>query len=92
MITISDRLQIKKDVKLDAHFASIGFTFLLYMPGAIALATAFLFIATGLFDAASPCLIMASLITLLSGSIDTCRRKIIRQDQAIRVMQEKIGK
>ena len=90
MDSFLDRRKRREASRLDEHFASKTFTCLLYTPGLIALAAGFLFIATGLSDAASPYLIAASLITLLSGSVDACRRKIIRQDEVIRELQERL--
>ena len=76
--------------QLDKKFASKGFAFILYTPGIIALVAAFLYLFIGFHQAANTCILMAVLINLLSGFLDMFRKKIIRQDQAIKALQEQL--
>ena len=44
----------------------------------------------GMTPEAGPYIVMGSLLALVCGSLGLCRKKIIQQDKAIRLLQEKL--
>jgi len=72
----------------DRYFASKRHAILIYSPCWIAIISAFIHIAMGL--EATHYLITGSLLALVCGSLDSCRSKIMRQDQAIQQLQERL--
>ena len=76
--------------QLDKKFASRGFALILYAPGILALVAAFLYLSIGSHQAANTYILMAVVINLLAGFLDMFRKKIIRQDQAIKALQEQL--
>jgi len=67
-------------------FASKRQAYLVFAPCVIALGFAFFKIAIGV--EASDAIVMASLLSLVCGSLGMNRAKIIRQDKAIQQLQE----
>ena len=79
----------KKDLEdQDKYFSSNKHAILIYSPCWIAIIAGFMHIAMGL--EATPYLIVGSLLALVCGSLSLCRKKIIQQDKAIRLLQEKL--
>ena len=76
--------------QLDKKFASKGFAFILYTPGILALVAGVLNLSIGSHQAANTYILMAVVINLLAGFLDMFRKKIIRQDQAIKALQEQL--
>ena len=82
------RLEKKAQEKGNQEFASKRHAILIYSPCWIAICAAFFHLAMGL--EATPYLIVGSLLALVCGSLGLCRKKIIQQDKAIRLLQEKL--
>ena len=74
--------------KDNREFASKKLGLFIYTPCWIAIIAGFMHIAMGL--EATPYLIVGSLLALVCGSLSLCRKKIIQQDKAIRLLQEKL--
>ena len=74
----------------DQYFASKRHTILIYSPTWITIIAAFIHIAMGLVVEATPYLVTGSLLALVCGSLDLCRNKIMRQDEAIQQLQEQL--
>ena len=80
---------VKKTLEKDnLEFSSKKLGVFIYAPCWIAIGAAFLHIAMGL--EATHYLISGSLLALVCGSLGLCRKKIIQQDKAIRLLQEKL--
>jgi len=77
----------KKD---NREFASKKMGLFIYTPCWIPIILAFFFMAMGMASEASPYIMMGSLFALVCGSLGLCRKKIIQQDKAIRLLQEKL--
>ena len=88
MSNSQSRLQKLDAEREDRLFASKRWAFLLYAPCVIPLVAGFYSIAMGL--EASNYIIMASMLSLVSGALDMFRRKVIRQDKAIKQLQEQL--
>jgi len=82
------RLEKKEQAKDNQEFASKKLGAFIYLPCWIAIGAAFFHIAMGL--EATHYLISGSLLALICGSLGLCRKKIIQQDKAIRLLQEKL--
>ena len=82
------RLEKKALGKDNQEFASNKLGFFIYLPCWIAIGAAFFHIAMDL--EATHYLITGSLLALVCGSLGLCRKKIIQQDKAIRLLQEKL--
>ena len=75
----------------DRKFASKSFGYFLYLPSLVPLATSFLLMGIGLSGpTTNSFLVMASLLGLISGFFEIFRRKILRQDEAIKQLQEQL--
>lgn len=78
--------------RADRMFASKRLACLLYAPCLIPLAGAFLLLRLEITGPTTTVYIaMASLLGLVSGFLDMFRRKIIRQDEAIKELQEQLN-
>ena len=86
----ASRLEKKALEKDDQKFASKKQGIIIYLPGLIPILLAFFLIAMGMASEASPYIMMGSLLALVCGSLGLCRKKIIQQDKAIRLLQEKL--
>ena len=86
----ASRLEKKALEKDDQKFASKKQGLIIYLPGLIPILLAFFLIAMGMASEASPYIMMGSLLALVCGSLGLCRKKIIQQDKAIRLLQEKL--
>jgi hypothetical protein len=84
----ASRLEKKTLEKDNLEFASKKLGVFIYAPCWIAIGAAFFHIAMGL--EATHYLISGSLLALVCGSLGLCRDKIIQQDKAIRLLQEKL--
>ena len=83
------RLEKKAQEEDNQKFASKKMGIIIYLPGWIAIGAGCLHIAMGL--EASHYLITGSLLALVCSSLGQLRAKIIQQDQAIQMLQEKLG-
>tara|TARA_Y100000588_G_scaffold382010_1_gene468673 strand:- start:193 stop:471 length:279 start_codon:yes stop_codon:yes gene_type:complete len=79
--------RLEKD---NQEFASKKLGVFIYAPCWIPIILAFFFMAMGMASEASPYIMMGSLFALVCGSLGLCRKKIIQQDKAIRLLQEKL--
>ena len=86
----ASRLEKKALEKDDQKFASKKQGLIIYLPGLIPILLAFFLIAMGMASEASPYIMIGSLLALVCGSLGLCRKKIIQQDKAIRLLQEKL--
>ena len=86
----ASRLEKKAQEKDDQKFASKKQGLIIYLPGLIPILLAFFLIAMGMASEASPYIMMGSLLALVCGSLGLCRKKIIQQDKAIRLLQERL--
>jgi hypothetical protein len=79
----------KKLLESPEKFTSIKLVFLIYSPCFIALVFAML---CAIIDsrASSYAIVITSLLSLVCGSIDILRKKIIQQDKTIQLLQEKL--
>ena len=92
MSDYKNRLKEAEAERFDRQFASKGWACLLYAPGALALAAAFLMEAVGAVGQTTIMLIfMGIFLNLVSVFLDGFRRKIIRQDEAIRQLREQFN-
>ena len=88
MNSYMSRLEKKAQEEDNQKFASKKQGIFIFLPCWIAIGAAFFHIAMGL--EATPYLIVGSLLALVCGSLGLCRKKIIQQDKAIRLLQEKL--
>ena len=86
----ASRLEKKALEKDDQKFASKKQGLIIYLPGLIPILLAFFLIAMGMTPEAGPYIVMGSLLALVCGSLGLCRKKIIQQDKAIRLLQERL--
>jgi hypothetical protein len=86
----ASRLEKKAQEKDDQKFASKKQGIIIYLPSLIPTLLAFFLIAMGMASEASPYIMMGSLLALVCGSLGLCRKKIIQQDKAIRLLQERL--
>ena len=84
------RLEKKAQEEDNQKFASKKMGFIIYLPGCIPILLALFLMAMGMASEASPYIMMGSLFALVCGSLGLCRKKIIQQDKAIRLLQEKL--
>ena len=84
----ASRLEKKAQEKDNQKFASKKLGFLIYAPCWIAIGAGWLHVALDL--EATHYLVTGSLLALVCGSLGLCRKKIIQQDKAIRLLQEKL--
>ena len=84
------RLEKKAQEKENQEFASKLNGFLLFLPCWVPIILAFFLLTMGMASEASPYIAMGSLLALVCGSLGLCRKKIIQQDKAIRLLQEKL--
>ena len=84
------RLEKKAQEEDNQKFASKKMGIIIYLPGWIAIGAGCLHIAMGL--EATHYLITGSLLALVCGSLGQLRAKIIQQNQAIQILQEKLDK
>ena len=89
MNSYMSRLEKKAQEEDNQKFASKKMGIIIYLPGWIAIGAGCLHIAMGL--EASHYLITGSLLALVCSSLGQLRAKIIQQDQAIQMLQEKLG-
>lgn len=87
MSGFQSRLRKLDTEREDRMFASKTAALLLFAPCIIALAFGFFKVAVGVDS--SDALVTASLLSLVCGSLDLIRKKIIRQDKAIQHLQER---
>ena len=83
------RLEKKAQEEDNEKFASKKQGIFIFLPCWIAIGAGFLHIAMGL--EATHYLITGSLLALVCGSLGQLRAKIIQQNQAIQMLQEKLG-
>ena len=83
------RLEQKALEKDNQEFASKKNGFLIFLPCWIPIILAFFLIANGSSEV-SPYIMMGSLLALVCGSLSQFRAKIIQQDKALRLLQEKL--
>jgi len=88
MNSYMSRLQKKAQEEDNQKFASKKMGIIIYLPGWIAIGAGCLFVAMGL--EASHYLITGSLLALVCSSLGQLRAKIIQQNQAIQILQEKL--
>ena len=86
----ASRLEKKAQEKDDQKFASKKQGIIIYLPSLIPTLLAFFLIAMGMASEASPYIMMGSLLALVCGSLGLYRKKIIQQDKAIRLLQERL--
>ena len=84
------RLEKKAQEKENQEFASKLNGYLLFLPSWIPIILAFFLLAMGMASEASPYIVMGSLLALVCGSLGQMREKIIQQNQAIQILQEKL--
>ena len=84
------RLEKKAQEEDNQKFASKKQGIFIFLPCWIAIGAGFLHIAMGL--EATHYLITGSLLALVCSSVGQLRAKIIQQNQAIQMLQEKLGK
>ena len=84
------RLEKNEQAKDNQEFASKKLGAFIYLPCWIPIILAFFLMAMGMASEATQYLVSGSLIALVCGSIGLCRKKIIQQDNAIRLLQEKL--
>ena len=84
------RLEKKAQEEDNQKFASKKMGIIIYLPSLIPTLLAFFLIAMGMTPEAGPYIVMGSLLALVCGSLGLCRKKIIQQDKAIRLLQEKL--
>ena len=88
MNSYMSRLEKKAQEEDNQKFASKKMGIIIYLPGWIAIGAGCLSIAMGLN--ASHYLITGSLLALVCSSVGQLRAKIIQQNQAIQILQEKL--
>ena len=84
------RLEQKALEKDNQEFASKKNGFLIFLPCWIPIILAFFLLVIGMASEASPYIVMGSLLALVCGSLGQMREKIIQQNQAIQILQEKL--
>ena len=84
------RLEKKAQEEDNQKFASKKMGIIIFLPSLIPTLLAFFLIAMGMASEASPYIVMGSLLTLVCGSLGQMREKIIQQNQAIQILQEKL--
>ena len=90
MNSYMSRLEKKAHEEDNQKFASKKLGIIIFLPCLIPILLAFFLIAMGMASEASPYIMMGSLLALVCGSLGLCRKKIIQQDKAIRLLQEKL--
>ena len=90
MNSYMSRLEKKAQEEDNQKFASKKMGIIIYLPGWIAIGAGCLHIAMGMTPEAGPYIVMGSLLALVCGSLGLCRKKIIQQDKAISLLQEKL--
>ena len=90
MSSLAERIKLKEEARLDKQFASKWFTLFIFMPSIITLTASILLVSIGDGEGANVYIVAAIVANLLGGVLEAFRRKIIRQDQAIRELQEKL--
>jgi hypothetical protein len=89
--SLAERIKLKEEARLDKQFGSKWFTLFIFIPSIITLAASILLIAIGDSEGANVYIVAAIVANPLGGVLEAFRRKIIRQDQAIRELQEKLA-
>ena len=84
------RLEKKAQEEDNQKFASKKMGIIIFLPSLIPTLLAFFLIAMGMASEASPYIVMGSLLALVCGSLGQMREKIIQQNQAIQILQEKL--
>ena len=84
------RLEKKAQEEDNQKFASKKMGFFIYLPCWIPIILAFFLLTMGMASEASPYIVMGSILALVCGSLGQMREKIIQQNQAIQILQEKI--
>jgi len=84
------RLEKKAQEEDNQKFASKKMGFFIYLPCWIPIILAFFLLVIGMASEASPYSMIGSLLALGCGSRGQMREKIIRQNQAIQILQEKL--
>ena len=84
------RLEKKAQEEDNQKFASKKMGFFIYLPCWIPIILAFFLLTMGMASEASPYIVMGSLLALVCGSLGQMREKIIQQNHAIQILQEKI--
>ena len=84
------RLEKKAQEEDNQKFASKKQGIFIFLPCWIPILLAFFLIAMGMASEASPYIVMGSLLALVCGSLGQLRAKIIQQNQAIQLLQEKL--
>ena len=86
------RLEKKAQEEDNQKFASKKMGFFIYLPCWIPIILAFFLLTMGMASEASPYIVMGSMLALVCGSLGQMREKIIRQNQAIQILREKLNK
>ena len=84
------RLEKKAQEEDNQKFASKKMGFFIYVPCWIPIILAFFLLTMGMASEASPYIVMGSLLALVCRSLGQMREKIIQQNHAIQILQEKI--
>ena len=84
------RLEKKVQEEDNQKFASKKQGVFIFLPCWIPIILAFFLMAMGMASEASPYIVMGSLLALVCGSLGQLRAKIIQQNQAIQILQEKL--
>ena len=84
------RLEKKAQEEDNQKFASKKMGIIIYLPSLIPTLLAFFLLVIGMASEASPYIMMGSLLALVCGSLGQMREKIIQQNQAIQILQEKL--
>src|SRR6056300_393051 len=84
------RLEQKAQEDDNQKFASKKMGIIIYLPSLIPTLLAFFLLVIGMASEASPYIVMGSLLALVCGSLGQMREKIIQQNQAIQILQEKL--
>ncbi len=90
MNSYMSRLEKKAQEEDNQKFASKKMGFFIYLPCWIPIILAFFLLTMGMASEASPYIVMGSILALVCGSLGQMREKIIQQNQAIQILQEKI--
>lgn len=86
-----NRFEQMKAEQLDKAFAAKWYTAVVFAPGILALAMVFIGLAIGAApETVNTYLVVAIFLNLVSVILDTMRRKILRQDEKIRQLQDQI--
>jgi hypothetical protein len=92
MSDLQSRLKEIELERADRLFASKWWAGILYTPGLLALAVAVFSLARGVVSESTSVLILiATLFNLVSVPLDVFRKKILRQDEAIKLLQQQFG-